>query len=327
MDTKQIRKLNLATLVTREGTQEALAEKVGTDAAYLSQILGEKGKARVGDRLALKIEKAYGMVKGAMDRPFFTENEMERTVAETLAADGWQVEKLLPRTADIPSYLRIAGELWVPDLLISKNGKKIYVEVKPPHLVHRDSPWLELVTAGKLALISSADPSEIRDQLWQQLAALSGKGEPSLLANQPDAIEIPKIDIATLVEPAPFVPEHEEVTERMFLGRAWLPCHVATTSIANLALASAHDDSMETTFAEGDILLIDTGMHEIKKNGIHLVVLNAELYVRRLQRHPDGAVLMISDNRKYEPYLIENGEREKLRILGRVVWAWTGKKL
>lgn len=49
MNVKQIRKLNLGALVAREKTAAALAEKVGTDAAYLSHILGKKGKAQVGD--------------------------------------------------------------------------------------------------------------------------------------------------------------------------------------------------------------------------------------------------------------------------------------
>ncbi len=67
MDAKQIRKANLATLIFREGKAAAVAEKVGTAAAYLSQILSAKTKAQVGDDLARRIETAYGLPRGWMD--------------------------------------------------------------------------------------------------------------------------------------------------------------------------------------------------------------------------------------------------------------------
>lgn len=67
MDAKQIRRANLAALIAKEGKAAAVAEKVGTAAAYLSQILSEKTKAQVGDDLARRIESAYGLPHGWMD--------------------------------------------------------------------------------------------------------------------------------------------------------------------------------------------------------------------------------------------------------------------
>ena len=70
MDSKQIRKIRLRQLIAREKAkgkpQVWVAEKVGTNQAYLSQILG-KEEREVGDELARKIEKAFKLRHGWMD--------------------------------------------------------------------------------------------------------------------------------------------------------------------------------------------------------------------------------------------------------------------
>jgi len=67
MDIKQIRRTNLLLLMERERSKAAFARKVGTDPAYISQILSEKTRAEIGDTLARNIEKAYELTHGWMD--------------------------------------------------------------------------------------------------------------------------------------------------------------------------------------------------------------------------------------------------------------------
>lgn len=70
MDSKQIRKIRLRQLIAREKAkgkpQVWVAEKIGTNPAYLSQILG-KEEREVGDELARRIEKAFKLRHGWMD--------------------------------------------------------------------------------------------------------------------------------------------------------------------------------------------------------------------------------------------------------------------
>jgi phage repressor protein C with HTH and peptisase S24 domain len=84
---------------------------------------------------------------------------------------------------------------------------------------------------------------------------------------------------------------------------------------------------MAPTFADGDLLLVDRGVSAIRLDAVYVIGLSGELFIKRLQRRLDGSVLMISDNKLYEPYEVGNGQREQLSVLGRVVWAWAGKKL
>ncbi len=68
MDIKQIRRGNMLALIEREPSKAAFARKVGTDPAYISQILSTKTKAEVGNDLARAIEAAYELPHGWMDQ-------------------------------------------------------------------------------------------------------------------------------------------------------------------------------------------------------------------------------------------------------------------
>jgi len=84
---------------------------------------------------------------------------------------------------------------------------------------------------------------------------------------------------------------------------------------------------MRPTFDDGDLLLVDTGVADIKIDAVYVLALEDELYIKRLQRRPDGKYLMISDNKSYEPYVIDNGVKQRFAVKGRVLFAWNGRRL
>ncbi|WKZ84195.1 helix-turn-helix domain-containing protein [Ralstonia pickettii] len=141
-------------------------------------------------------------------------------------------------------------------------------------------------------------------------------------------VSVPRFDVRGSMGAGFPMPEHDHVIERIQVTAAWVRDALPSiTSPRNLALMPAFGDSMEGTFSDGDMLWVDRGVTEVKIDAVYVLALRDELYVKRLQRRPDGSVLMISDNKAYEPYLIQNGEREKFQVLGRVVFAWRGKRL
>jgi phage repressor protein C with HTH and peptisase S24 domain len=145
--------------------------------------------------------------------------------------------------------------------------------------------------------------------------------------NADGAYEIAIYDVAASMGNGLSMPEHSDVIERMTVSADWLKSHVKFSRADNLALITAYGDSMEGTFSDGDMLLVDRGVGEIKIDAVYVLALNEELYIKRLQRRPDGAILMISDNKRYDPYVIKNGERDKFHVLGRVLLAWNAHKL
>jgi SOS-response transcriptional repressor LexA len=74
MDIKEIRKLNLSHLLrSSKKNKRVFAEYVGTDPAYISQLMSEKIARSMGDELARKIESAFGLQHGWMDVSHATE--------------------------------------------------------------------------------------------------------------------------------------------------------------------------------------------------------------------------------------------------------------
>lgn len=147
-------------------------------------------------------------------------------------------------------------------------------------------------------------------------------------ATPPGMLVVPLFDARASMGPGYTQPEYDTVIEHIAVSPTWVrEALPSLTSQKNLALLPASGDSMEGTFNDGDLLWVDRGVNEVKIDAVYVLSLRDELYVKRLQRRPDGSILMISDNKKYEPYLIDNGEREKFRVLGRVVYAWRGGRL
>ncbi|MTI72559.1 MAG: helix-turn-helix transcriptional regulator [Stenotrophomonas sp.] len=118
-----------------------------------------------------------------------------------------------------------------------------------------------------------------------------------------------------------------DVIDNLRVSKDWLRRNATFTSMKNLGLVTGLGDSMEPTFSDGDALLVDRGVRDVKVDAVYVLSLNDELYIKRVQRRPDGAWLMISDNPSYEPYVIENGDRDHFQVEGRVVFAWNGRKL
>jgi transcriptional regulator with XRE-family HTH domain len=68
MDVNEIRRIRIRELIDLEGSIAAFAEKIGSNPDYISSILSEKTKRNLGDDLARRIERKYGLPHGALDR-------------------------------------------------------------------------------------------------------------------------------------------------------------------------------------------------------------------------------------------------------------------
>lgn len=124
-------------------------------------------------------------------------------------------------------------------------------------------------------------------------------------------------------------PERDTIIGRMELSREWVRRNLPTiSSPANLAVITAYGDSMEPTFRDGDILLVDRGVLDIKMDAVYVLGRNEELFVKRVQRRfKNGDIVIKSDNALFDPETVPAEEADSVRVLGRVVWAWNGKKL
>lgn len=69
VDVSIIRRSHIDRLVKQEGSVMRFAERVGTNADYISSILSSKTKRGAGHQLMRRIERAYNLVPGSLDHP------------------------------------------------------------------------------------------------------------------------------------------------------------------------------------------------------------------------------------------------------------------
>lgn len=140
---------------------------------------------------------------------------------------------------------------------------------------------------------------------------------------------IPHLDIAGSMGQGKSVPEmHIEVIRDMTVHLGWLRMQGLTFSrVDNLAIISGDGDSMSGTFADGDALLVDRGINEVKTDAIYVFTLDGDLFIKRLQRMTGGTLRMISDNPIYPPIVIDESMIDRMHIQARVLLAWSAKRL
>tara|TARA_R110002110_G_scaffold415835_1_gene657191 strand:- start:20086 stop:20754 length:669 start_codon:yes stop_codon:yes gene_type:complete len=140
-------------------------------------------------------------------------------------------------------------------------------------------------------------------------------------------VQIPRLDVSASMGAGLARTMHDDLVEEISVGKEWLRRNVNATAPGNLALITAYGDSMEGTFSDGDLLLVDRGVDDVKVDAVYVLALGDELFIKRLQRRPDGTMLMLSDNSKYPPYEIKNGDLGSFQVLGRVLLAWNARRL
>lgn len=94
----------------------------------------------------------------------------------------------------------------------------------------------------------------------------------------------------------------------------------------NLRFIHGYGDSMKPTFADGDVLLVDTGTRAAEVDGVYVLEVHEQLYIKRVSRRFDGRHEISSDNPSVKTVEVLNGDHS-VEIKGRVVWAWKGERL
>lgn len=140
-------------------------------------------------------------------------------------------------------------------------------------------------------------------------------------------IVVPQYDIAASMGKGLARPEFDVVIDSIVTSVDYLSRNVRYSAPDNLALITGYGDSMQPTFSDGDILLVDTGITEIKIDAVYVMALKDELYIKRMQRRADGTFLMISDNNTYPPIEVSSAELKRFQVLARVLLAWNAKRL
>lgn len=181
---------------------------------------------------------------------------------------------------------------------------------------------------GQVKGLSGENLVKVADELRLQINALThGRSDRERVQGWP-GITIDVFDVPASAGPGRVVEAHEQIIGSLSLSREWVRGHLPSlTAHNNLAVISAFGDSMAPTFSDGDILLVDRGVRDAKMDAVFVIGRGDELLVKRIQRRLSGDLVIRSDNPLFESETVAGVDLENLRILGRVVYAWNGKRL
>lgn len=111
------------------------------------------------------------------------------------------------------------------------------------------------------------------------------------------------------------------------LSPEWVRGRIRPSSVDALRFIHAYGDSMCPTFADGDVLLVDTGAKDPSRaDGVYVLSTAVRVFIKRVTSRFDGGFDVSSDNPAVKVIGSLNGEHD-VNVLGRVVWVWNGKRL
>ena len=140
-----------------------------------------------------------------------------------------------------------------------------------------------------------------------------------------------KISIPLMANAASMGTGENELHDDVFDGsitivKSWVEHNLMGTDPSRLRFLHAYGDSMTPTLNSGDVLLIDAAVQAVKIDGIYVLEAHSRLFIKRVRQRLDGNFEISSDNPTHKTVDTLNGDHE-VRIKGRVIWVWNGKKL
>lgn len=87
-----------------------------------------------------------------------------------------------------------------------------------------------------------------------------------------------------------------------------------------VALITVRGDSMYPDINNGDVMMVDTRLTHFDGDGVYLINLHGQTFVKRLQMMRDGLHVK-STNKKYESFVVPPDELDTLYVCGRIAGA------
>ena len=106
----------------------------------------------------------------------------------------------------------------------------------------------------------------------------------------------------------------DQVVDSIAFRAEWVK-RVLNAESRDLILIEVVGDSMAPTIEDSDLIVANLAEPRFRQDGIYLIRHDSGLTVKRIQRRPDGKLLMRSDNPKYESMIVPT-----VKIIGRVIW-------
>lgn len=141
-----------------------------------------------------------------------------------------------------------------------------------------------------------------------------------------EQVSLPVLDVPERLGFGRGMSEVETVARLLTLDAAWLRSAVSMTDLSSLRIITGVGQSMAPTIKQGDLLIVDQSVTSVSYDAIYVVCIGSALTIKRIQRDLDG-IRVISDNPQYKEIQVPADMEERIEVLGRVVFIWSGSRV
>ncbi|QIL44631.1 helix-turn-helix transcriptional regulator [Acidovorax sp. HDW3] len=157
-------------------------------------------------------------------------------------------------------------------------------------------------------------------------SAVSLTGPAPAPADAEDAIHIPLLSAAGSMGCGNELLSEDVILGHVPMSRRWLQLNVPRSRPEALQLVHAYGDSMAGTLNSGDFAIVDTDATVADIDGVYVLQAGGQLFIKRVTRKMNGTHEVSSDNPHVNTVDVLDGSQQ-VRICGRVVWGWNGRRL
>ena len=167
---------------------------------------------------------------------------------------------------------------------------------------------------GMISLVNLAKAAGVSVEWLATGRGAPAKDKPQARSSEPEFTAMPRHQLRGN-DGSPAI-QSPQIVDYLNFKSEWLQ-RVLAADPKNLVLAEAVGDSMSPTLDEGDLALVDVRDNRFRSDGLYVLRDGGDLSIKRVQRQPDGALVLRSDNAAYKPVTVAP---ESITFLGRIIW-------
>ena len=151
-----------------------------------------------------------------------------------------------------------------------------------------------------------------------------GTDAPQTIELDEDTISIPVLDVRGACGGGAVSPT-VSLVKMLRVAREWLSARLPSwANVRYLHIITADGDSMLPRIDHGDFVIVDSSVKTISADAVYAIQYAGSVFIKRVQSHPDGSVLLISDNNAYQPIVVT--DPSTLHIVGRCVLSFAVRR-
>lgn len=153
-----------------------------------------------------------------------------------------------------------------------------------------------------------------------------GADAPQTIELDNDTISIPVLDVRGACGAGGVLSPTVSLVKMPRVAREWLTSRLPSwASVSYLRIITADGDSMLPKIDHGDFVIVDSSITSITADAVYAIQYSGNIFIKRIQSHPDGTVMLISDNEAYKPIVVS--DPSTLKIVGRCVLSFNVRRI